>query len=99
MKVLTSSLPRLVRFALGLVLPVASVSPVLAETAPWKPGDLVRHDPAMVRVTAERARWNEHLPAERPRLFYRRADLPALRERYAHATGQARKWFDEMDAA
>jgi hypothetical protein len=89
---------RLVRPAIALVL-AGAASAVRAAPAPWKPGDLVRHEAAMARVAAEGARWRARLPAERPRLFYRHDELPVLRARYANATGRARKWFDAADAA
>ncbi|HWA26525.1 MAG TPA: heparinase II/III family protein [Lacunisphaera sp.] len=90
---------RFVFLLLGLPLLSGAVSIARAEAAPWKPGDLVRHEPAAARAAAEGPRWRERLPAERPRLFYRQDELPGLRARYVNATGQARKWFAEGDKA
>ena len=99
MKLPMSSLVRVLRWLAGMALLAGPLSSSSAEAPPWKVGDLVRREPALARVAAEGAHWRERLPAERPRLFYRRAELPALRERYVRASGRARAWFDAMDAA
>ncbi len=90
--------PRVPRLFLGCALLAGVASTGLAAAAPWKVGDLVREEPARARAAAEGPQWRERLPAERPRLFYRRDQLPGLRARYANATGEARRWFDAMDA-
>lgn len=92
-------LRRDLRHFLFFTLGVLMASPVCAASLAWKPGDLVRREPALARAAEEGPRWRARLPAERPRLFYRRAELPALRARYTQATGRARVWFDAMDAA
>jgi hypothetical protein len=92
------TLVSLCRF-LVFVAGATAAATVFAADAAWKPGDFVRRDAAQARAAREGAQWRQRLPAERPRLFYQRDELPALRARYAQATGRAREWFDLMDAA
>lgn len=48
------------------------------------------------RVKTDEARWQSRLPSQRPRLFFTPETWKALPDRFAHATGREKQYFDDL---
>lgn len=48
------------------------------------------------RTNADKAMWRQHLPAQRPRLYFTPQTWRALPARYANAKGREKTYFDDL---